>query len=139
MMPVVHVRCHPFGRGAEAGERAGGDTVDEHRSDDGCRRENADEGPAWAVPDVQQANVRALGYRLERPLDIHAGGDTPDVAKAHRGARVIHRHLGQPPGGPANDAKWSPRRHLDDAAAVGCAIAKSDPPIMPEIRGPALD
>jgi hypothetical protein len=83
--------------------------------------------------------MRPFGYLFERPLDVHAGGDAADVAKAHRGARIVYRHLRQPPGGPADDTKRAPCRHLDDAAAIRGAIAKANPPIVGQMRGPVLD
>src|SRR5688500_4824787 len=96
-----------LGHRRQSGERARGDTVDEHRTDhEGCSLD-ADERPARAIPDVQEPDLRALLDGAKAPFDVHSLRDPADVAKSNCRRDAVDGHLGQPPRGPPDGPEWA--------------------------------
>src|SRR6185436_1798365 len=93
---------------------------------------------------MHNSYVRSGGSGVERPLHLHAFGNTLDMPESDRSFSLVDRHLGEPPGGPIQGAQtlshneWPVRRHLDNAAAVRLPVAESHVPVVGQMSGPSL-
>ena len=96
--------------------------MNEYRPDHRRGGKDPDQRPGRPVPDVQDANERPAVGRREAPFDIHATGNTLDMAESDCRRRMIDFHLGQPPRGPARPGRTGDRPTSDESATVASPI-----------------
>src|SRR6476646_6412428 len=125
-----------LGQGLERGQRLTGDRSGEPSVDDPRKSRHG------RLEDVLDRDPAAARARFDPPCDVHAAGDTGDVAKP----QAAYRRLVPGPRAPGDrdpeteergDA--SPGDELDDERGVVAAVPDRGPYVMGEQRRPPLD
>src|SRR4051812_48414861 len=132
-MSLLLMPCFPLRHLGETGQRSCSDSMNEDGTDHVCRGPDANKRPVRSIPYVHNTGESSAARLAESPFYVHSPGDTPDVAKPDCRLRRVETHLRYPPRGPVDvcripgtDWEGPVRRHLDDPAAAGPALAKSD-------------